>query len=661
MTASSFIVTSKLRPRLWWPLFLVALLATSLCANCDSSYDPGRSRGLIQSALEAQRAGRHEEAKKLVAGHEAHPLYPYYLYFDIRRRLHRLPEAEVSQFLTGYDESYLADKLRIEWLKRLATRQRWNSYLTYYRPQSDVTMRCLQIKARIREGHSEGVVADAKALWLVGKSQPEECDPAFEALYASVELTNDLVWQRIWLAANNGKFSLAQYLAKKLSTPQWRHRATLLTRAHHNPQALLKAKDTDLNDPQVREILTYAIKRLTRVNVNQAIKQWPTLRRELPLDERQSAEVKRAIAVRAAAKDHDQSISLLNAVPYSHVDEKVERYRLRDGIAKRAWQSLIDWTRHDPQSDVSKLRWRYWRAHALKELGRGEQAELILEELAAQRDYYGFVAADMLGKDYDFNFVPIAATDAEIAEVSAIPGMRRAGELYQLDMKFWARREWQHEVKKMSQREQEIAAALAAQWGWYDRAIFALGSAQSYDDLELRFPLMYVDQVLNFATARKLKPARMLAIIRSESAFIPDVRSPAGALGLMQLMPATAREMANQTGIKLPSAKTLYQPAKNIALGSAYLAQMLRRFNDNFAMAAAAYNAGPHRVRQWRSRKACIPLKLWVDTIPFTETRRYVRRAFFYTAVYQWRLGEDIDRLVDQFSPIPPRGKKTCN
>lgn len=611
-------------------------------------------RESFAKVLKAQAAGRHTLARKLAAGLEDYPLYPYFRYEDLRRRLHRLPEADVAHFLTAYGDSYLGARLRKEWLRQLARRARWESFLRFYAPQDDTKLRCQQVIARIRTGVLDGVLADARELWLVGRSQPDECDPVFERLYASPLMNDDLVWQRIRLAMEAGKSSLARYLSRRLGDPERQARFRLWELAHTDPARALAGPHAD-DDAETREILVYAVRRLARRQLGRALTGWERVAGQLAFTDSERGRAAAVLAVAAARVDDERRIELLDRVPPDSVNADVERYRLREGILLEAWPELVRWTVHEPVSDLNRLRWRYWRARALAEVGRGEESEVLLHELARERDYYGFVAADRLGEPYDFNFVPVSSTRAERSEVLAVPGVLRARELFLLDRPYQARREWIFELNRFERRHREVAAELAAGWGWHDRAIFALGRAESWDDLHLRFPLLHTEHALEYAERRGLSAARVLAIIRSESAFIADARSPAGALGLMQVMPRTARETAKRIGMRYSGAKMLYDPRRNVAIGTAYLERMLARYSGNFAMAAAAYNAGAHRVRQWQ-RGTCVDAERWIDTIPFTETRRYVRRAYFYTAVYEWRLEQDVTRLSSVLYPVPPRG-----
>ncbi|MCZ6774782.1 MAG: transglycosylase SLT domain-containing protein [Proteobacteria bacterium] len=634
-------------------LTALAVLLSCAASSALAADEFATQRESFAKVLKAQSSNRYTLARQLVVGLEEYPLYPYFRYNDLRRRLHRLPEGDVAQFLSAYDNSYLAERLRLEWLRQLARSKRWAMFLRFYRPQTGTKLRCLHLSARIKTGALEGVLADANALWLTGKSQPDECDLAFERLYASDLMDDGLLLQRIRLAMENGKSSLARYLASKLVHKRNQQRYALWSTAHQNPLRVLR--DRQLDDvTETREILIYALQRLARKRVDTALLAWQDVSSRYSFGERESGLAARTLAIAAARREHEGRIELLDAVPQHQVDADVERYRLREGIAEKAWEWLGRWTQSEPISDVNRLRWRYWRSRALEELGRTEEATAILRGLAKERDYYGFLAADKLDLDYSLNFNPISASASEQSEMLAMPGVRRALELFLLNRRFQARREWIHELSRMDKRHQEVAATLAADWGWHDRAIFSLGKAESYDDLYVRFPILYEDIAADYAARRGLALARILAIIRSESAFMADARSGAGALGLMQILPRTARETAKRLGMRFESAKILYQPRKNIAIGTAYFKQMLDRYDGNFAMAAAAYNAGPNRVRQWR-RDSCITAERWIDMIPFTETRRYVRRALFYTAVYEWRLEKERTKLKTIMFPVPAK------
>ena len=196
------------------------------------------------------------------------------------------------------------------------------------------------------------------------------------------------------------------------------------------------------------------------------------------------------------------------------------------------------------------------------------------------------------------------------------------------------------------------AAKLADEWGWHDRAIATLARARYWDDLELRFPLAHQQVVLTQAKRQKVNPAWAFAIIRQESAFTTDARSHAGAMGLMQLMPRTARTVARSMKMQPPRRYDLLKIDTNIRLGVRYLKKVQDRNQGHPVLATAAYNAGQSRVTQWLPEQGSVAADVWIETVPFQETRDYLKRVMTYTVIYEQRLGRDPVPLLERMSPI---------
>ena len=300
--------------------------------------------------------------------------------------------------------------------------------------------------------------------------------------------------------------------------------------------------------------------------------------------------------------------------------------------------------------------WRYWRGIALQQLGRTEAADTLLGELASERSFYGFLAADELGIPYSFEHTQVAADDELLADMATRLDLIRARELFLVGLDGRGRSEWQAAVSYFSPAEKLQAAILADRWGWHSRAISTAASVGEYDDLRLRYPLPFRADFEQHASTAQIPATWAYGVARSESLFMRDVRSSAGAIGLMQLMPATGRSVAREINLPYSGWDTLTDPDSNIRLGTTYLAQMAERYAGNRILATAAYNAGPHRVDRWMPAQGSVDARIWVENIPFNETRGYVRRVMAAETIFEWRLTGKAPRLSESLTPVSADG-----
>jgi len=230
----------------------------------------------------------------------------------------------------------------------------------------------------------------------------------------------------------------------------------------------------------------------------------------------------------------------------------------------------------------------------------------------------------------------------------------RARELFLVGLDGRGRSEWDAAVAGLSAEEKSQAAVLAHRWGWHSRAIATAASVGHYDDLALRYPLPFRQSFEQHATSASIPTTWALGIARSESLFMRDVRSHAGAIGLMQLMPATGRQVARQIKLAYSGLDTLTDPNHNIRLGTTYLGSMAARYDGNHVLATAAYNAGPHRVDRWLPQSGVVDARVWIENIPFNETRKYVRRVMAAETIFHWRLTGEMRRLSDRLPQVEP-------
>jgi soluble lytic murein transglycosylase len=145
-------------------------------------------------------------------------------------------------------------------------------------------------------------------------------------------------------------------------------------------------------------------------------------------------------------------------------------------------------------------------------------------------------------------------------------------------------------------------------------------------------------------------------VLRQESAFVSDARSEAGALGLMQLMPNTGRLTGRRINLRVPNNNAILNPETNVKLGASYLRAVLDVNGGHEVLATASYNAGPNRVREWLPDSASLDADVWVDTVPYNETRNYIKNVMAFTAVYAYRLETTLRRLTERMPKVLPIG-----
>jgi len=630
---------------------LVLSAAVTTCLAKPAPLNEQREQFLkARKALQNQQLGRYRELAEQLRDY---PLYPYLQYAELRTRLATASEQEVTRFLKTHADLPLGTLLQRAWLNSLARQQRWKLFLKHYRMPQPVELQCYALQARLQTGDRQGIEKDILPLWLVGKSQPDPCDPVFEYLYASDYLSDELVWQRIRLAMKNNRTSLAGYLARRLpdSGEQW---VALWRQAHSNPSATLRNPRLEDDTPLTREIILHALRRLARFDPVQAREKWQVIGAGYDFDDAQRGAFERYIALLAAQSHEPAAQDWLEALPQQVQDQRIREWLIRSAIRNRDWGAVLEHIRALPATERNADEWRYWRAHALEKTEQRLPAMNQYAFLARERSYHGFLAADYLSWPYEMGHTALEYDPPELEELRQRPGLVRAHELYLADLLSDARREWAHATRDMSNTELKLAAVLASQWGWNDRAILTIARTGDYADLKLRFPLEYADRVRLHAENSGLDPGYVFAVIRQESAFNRQARSPAGARGLMQLMPATGKLTARSNRISYHGTSQLYDTDKNIQLGTSYLRQVMDRFDNNPVLAAASYNAGPHRVQRWLPDTGPQSAPSWIANIPYSETRQYVQRILAYSAIYDWRMERPVTRLAKRMPAVLP-------
>lgn len=630
----------------------MAVLATpALGASTAASEQLTQQREDYRAARKALADGQVQRFKRLQRKLRDYPLYPYLEAADLTRRLRSAPESEVREFLERHPDAPYSRRLRHKWLTTLARQGRWDSLLANYRPTKSTALGCYRSRALLATQQQEQAFAQMEQLWLTGKSLPRSCDHTIAAWHRAGGLSNELVWERIRLAMQARKPQLAKHLARYLPADEQRL-VTLWRKVRRNPQLVFNDPAEAEGTPAIRWIRGDAVARLARKQPAEAARKWDDLRGKYAYSPQERNRIERRLALALIRGEDTNTKYWLSHLNLLTPDVGVQDFYIVSALQDQDWETALDWMARLESDERHSERWRYWRGRALEAMGRLEEAQATYQLNADARSYYGFLAADRLGLPYRMVDRPVEYTGGQIAELNDLPAFLRARELFYAGQVVQARREWHHAMQQMSEPQLLMAAQAAHAWGWHDRAIVAFGRAGYWDDLQRRFPLAHQKLVLEQARQYDLNPAWAFAIIRQESAFTQDARSHAGAMGLMQLMPGTARQMARSLRVPMRNRLDLMNVNTNVRLGVGYLKKMQDRFGGSKVLATAAYNAGGMRVERWRPEQGSTPADVWIEAVPFHETRKYLKRVLTYTVIYEERLGRTPGSLIERMPGV---------
>jgi soluble lytic murein transglycosylase len=626
----------------------IRLLAISLiglfslvCSNqLLASFE--KQRVIFSDASLALNKNQTSKFKRLLAQLDGYPVQAYLKYDDLRRRIHRASEDEVTRFLNDHEDYPFNYHLRAKWLSVLAQRKDWRNYLLYFDGRENTRYKCLAFQARLNLGLEQGINEEIKKVWLRGYSQPKKCDQAFEYFLETYPQADQVIWLRIDKAFKARRPSLARYLAKKLDA-EGQAIVDTWYQAHLRPERYLHSLSETADEIQTRQIVIHALDRLARKDSLSALELWSGLEHKFEFDSEQRDQIELRIALSAAYQHLTEAGELLSSLPVELKNDQAHLWLARIYLRDQNWQGLIDTVETMPDHLRQENEWQYWLARAFESLDHGLKSSEKFEILAGNSSYYGFLAADKVNLPYRIE-QENAATIEDFAEADFLaehPHLLRARELYFLNRTIDARREWFQALRHLNAEQIKQAAVLASSWKWYDGAIKTVAKTSHRNDFSLRFPMPFKQQVFDHADARQLDPSVIYGVMRRESLFDPMARSSAGALGLMQLMPSTAKSVARSLGMKRPRQSDILKIDNNINFGTQYFRTVLNRFDNNVSLAAAAYNAGPLNVKRWLPQTDIMSADLWVETVPFKETRNYVQAVLAYATVFDKSLGRD--------------------
>jgi soluble lytic murein transglycosylase len=610
----------------------------------------------IVAAREAARTGNRSQLEALAALAEDHPLDPYVQYWLLTSKLARPeypPEVEILAFLQAQSGSLLAERLRGEWLRRLARDGEWSTYTRIYTglAEPDRELQCHAWNARWRAGEVQAL-EEAASRWADLAEIPTACEPLLQTLAVNGRLTVDELWWgfRHQMEGRNpdGARAILSWLPAAEAPAEGE-----LDRLLKSPALFVDRLAVNFSINRTgRELALGALVRLAREDVRAAAVRFARLEERFRPEERAYL---LGVLGWAASRDHlPEAVQWYRAAGDVRLGPEARAWRVRAGLRGSDWKLVQQAILALPALEQALPEWTYWLGRAQAALGDREAARLTFERIAGQPHFYGILAGEELGRTFSLPPQAQAASLEELARAQADPGLVRAFALLRLDMRSEAVREWNWSLRGRDDRFLLAAARLAEKSGLYDRAISAADRTVQEHDYSLRYLTPYRERIEPNARERGLDLAWVYGLMRQESRFIPAARSSVGAQGLMQIMPATGKWIAGQLGMKGYQVGWLSDPDTNVLFGTAYMRMVLEGLDDQPVLASAAYNAGPGRAKKWKDER---PLEgaVYAETIPFSETRDYVKKVMANAVVYSALLHDRAPSLKARLGTVSAR------
>lgn len=604
-----------------------------------AAFEPAREEFLAalrraEAGVEGLDAGRRDSERL-----KGYPLYPY---LEAARIVAALREADgphspadraAEAFVARHDGQPVSRNVRDAWNESLARRELWQRFLARLDAPSDVATRCLALRARIVLDRIEGIAPDIIDVWLTGRQLPLDCEPVFQWLREKGLLTDGLIERRVLLLLENGQAGFARQIAARLpadrAAPLLRW-ADLIEQPRRTLDELLEAPHADLPDGALED----GWQRLTRNHPADALPRLEAVVESFELGPAATSRFTLHLALGLAWDRRPEALELFTRVAAEDLDDYALTWLARAAMWSTEWRLAGDAIAAMSAEQREQARWRYWAARVAEQKGERSRARELYRSVLQVDNYYSAMAAARLGEPIEPGHRPLPANPKRLARLAERPPFVRARELLRLRMPQHAMAEWRFGSNGLDGEDGRQSIRLAASWGWYDVAIATATSHRIFDDYELLYPMPFEEPVAYAARLTKLEPALIYAVIRQESLYRSDAASAAGAFGLAQLLPDTARRAARRWNRPEPSYADLLVPETNVALGAAELRTLIDTFGA-LAPALAGYNAGPNAVRRWLPDEP-LEADVWIENIPYNETRDYVQRVLWHSLVFAW-------------------------
>ncbi len=581
--------------------------------------------------------------------------YPLDFYLDYQYLSKNIAkDKQVRSFIKSNKSSRYSHKLHRQWLAYLYKTEQWHKFVKNYKSSTSLTRQCQFQWARYQTAKKTSALRAVQALWMTGRPLPKSCDAILNKFSKSKFFTQKIIFQRFRNSVKRGESKLAAYLYKKITNKSMKRTADMWLKVAADASFIKQASVPKKQS----ELFIYATERLINNDVLDGMAFWDFKKNHYRLSKAQSHKLDRKIALQLAFNKSKLAYARLIQLN-SAKDETLRAWTVRAALIEGNWQHVQVALNKLTKKERASSRWQYWQARVFRELGEPAKGDVLFSKLAKTRGFYGFVSADRMKLDYSLGNKPIKVSDKQQQNLLATRSFSIINEFKALDRVKLAQLYWNSNIARLSKAELLVSAKIAQQWGWNKIAILSVAQAKHWSDVKLRFPVEYEVSVEKNALANELPSSIIYGLIRRESMFDPLAQSPVGALGLMQIMPATGKKIVRDLRQKWKSKSILLHAESNLKFGSFYYKQMLDKFDGNDVLAAAAYNAGPHRVSRWLNFDGSLPADVWMETIPYKETRGYVAAVLTYAMIYQQQITGKKTRISSFLRDVPSTELRT--
>lgn len=607
------------------------------------------------AAREAFVRGDAAKLARYAAALKGTLLHPYVEFWSLELRIEDAANAEAMRdFLERQAGTFLAEQLRRDWLRVLGKREDWELFGQQFPhlATEDPHTACYALQARWVRG-DQSALAEVATFWQSPRELPAGCVPLARALVQSGRYGTAQLWDRFRLLTDAGQMAAAKRVGELLPAAEAIDQKKM-DGVIAAPARYLEHVSNDISGRAARELAILAFGRLARKDPELAASYWVAPMRARFTDAEQ-AWVWAVLGGQGARRHLAESLGWFVRASNVPMSDDQLAWRARIALRQGNWAEVRAAIEQMTPIARNEPAWVYWFGRAMREQGREAEAQAAFARIADGHHFYGRLAAEELGLPLQLPPQAAKPTQGELEQAANHPGIQRALALFRLGLRLDAIREWNWTIRAMDDRMLLAVAHVARNNEHWDRAINTADRTVTDHDFTLRYLMPHRAVFTDQAKIRQLEEPLVLGLVRQESRFLNVAKSSAGAAGLMQLMPATAAWVAKRIGMKDFSWSRVNDPDINVALGTSYLRQVLDELDGHPVLAAAAYNAGPGRARKWRDAK---PLEgaIYAESIPFEETRDYVKKVMSNTVYYAAVMGGDPAALKARLSVIAPRG-----